>query len=136
MNTNTSRNWVRAGCILVFLMAALQLAYAIYAYLGPTGFSQVRGTTLFDAGDADWVRIYASRTLFIALLIGYLLWVRQFQALAVAALLGMIMPLTDAWLAFQAASESVVVFKHVATAVFLAVTFAVLRRIVVREAAA
>jgi hypothetical protein len=114
-------------------MAALQLVYGLYAYVSPAAFSVTRGTELFAGQDADWVRIYASRTLFIALLIGYLLYAQQFRVLAIASLLGIVMPITDAGLAYQASATNGVVFKHVATAMFLAVTFVVLCVIVRRE---
>jgi hypothetical protein len=122
----------KVGWILVFLMAALQLLYALYAYLDPSAFSLTRGTELFDLGDKDWVRIYASRTLFVGLIVGYLLYARQFKILAMASLLGIVMPVTDALLAYQASADGSVVLKHVATALFLAVTFIVLRTVVRR----
>lgn len=127
---------VRTASVLVFLMAALQLVYGLYAYVSPAAFSVTRGTELFVGQDADWVRIYASRTLFIAMLIGYLLYAQQFRVLAVASLLGIVMPITDGVLAYQASATIGVVFKHVATAVFLAATFVVLCVIVRRENAA
>lgn len=127
---------VRTASVLVFLMAALQLVYGLYAYVSPAAFSATRGTELFVGQDADWVRIYASRTLFIAMLIGYLLYAQQFRVLAVASLLGIVMPITDGVLAYQASATNGVVFKHVATAVFLVATFAVLCVIVRRENAA
>jgi len=120
------------GMILVFLMAGLQLAYALYAFADPAGFSLLRGTELFSVGDSDWIRIYASRTLFIALIIGYLLYRKHFRILAVASLLGAVMPVADAWLAYQAAAGDKVVLKHVATALFLIITFAILRSVVRR----
>lgn len=92
----------------------------------------MRGTELFAAGDSDWIRIYASRTLFIALIIGYLLYRKQFQILAVASLLGTVMPVADAWLAYQASAGDKVILKHVATALFLIITFAILRSVVRR----
>lgn len=122
----------KIAIILVLLMAGLQLAYALFAFADPAGFSLIRGTELFSAGDADWVRIYASRTLFIALIIAYLLFRRQFQALAVASLLGTVMPVADAWLAYQASAGGIVILKHVATAFFLIITFAILRSVVNR----
>ena len=115
------------GMILVLLMAGLQLAYALYAFADPAGFSLLRGTELFAAGDSDWIRIYASRTLFIALIIGYLLYRKHFRILAAASLLGTVMPATDAWLAYQASAGDKVVLRHAATALFLIITFAVLR---------
>jgi len=128
-----ARALVRTASVLVFLMAALQFVYGLYAYLDPAAFSVTRGTELFAGQDADWVRIYASRTLFIALLIGYLLYAQQFRVLAVASLLGVVMPIADAVLAYQASATSGVVLKHVATATFLVVTFVVLCVIVRRE---
>jgi hypothetical protein len=70
--------------------------------------------------------------LFIALIIGYLLYHKQFKILAVASLLGIVMPLTDAWLAYQAAASDKVLLKHVATALFLVVSFVILRSVVRR----
>jgi hypothetical protein len=122
----------KAGFVLVFLMAALQLAYALYAFANPAAFSLTRGTELFAAGDSDWVRIYASRTLFIALIIGYLLYRKQFKILSTASLLGTVMPITDAWLAYQASAGANVLLKHVVTALFLFVTFIILRSVVRR----
>jgi hypothetical protein len=122
----------KAGYVLVFLMAALQLAYALYAFANPAAFSLTRGTELFAAGDSDWVRIYASRTLFIALIIGYLLYRKQFKILSTASLLGTVMPITDAWLAYQASAGANVLLKHVVTALFLFVTFIILRSVVRR----
>ena len=123
---------LKAGWILVFLMAVLQLVYAMYAYVDPASFSITRGTELFDLGDKDWVRIYASRTLFVGLIVGYLLYASQFRILAMASLFGLVMPVTDALLAYQASADTAVILKHVATALFLAVTFIVLRTTVSR----
>ena len=118
------------GYVLVLLMAILQAAYAVYAYFDPAAFADLRGTALQLSGDADWVKIYASRTLFVALIIGFLLYLRNYKILAWAALFGLVMPLTDAWLAYQALASDKVVIKHVITAVYLLVTFFVLRAVV------
>ncbi len=123
----------KAGYVLVFLMAALQFAYAIYAYIDPAAFSAIRGTELFASSDADWIKIYASRTLFISLIIGFLLYSKNFKALAMASLFGIVMPATDALLAYQAQAADKVVFKHIATAAFLVVTFVVLQAVVKRS---
>ena len=123
----------RAGIGLVLLMAMLQAAYAIYAYLDPQAFALLRGTELFVSGDADWVKIYASRTFFVALIIGYLLMIREYKILVWASLFGTVMPATDAFLAYRAGAENVVVYKHVATVVYLLVTFYVLKLVVKNE---
>ena len=123
----------KTGITLVFLMALIQGIYAIYAYMDPQAFSLLRGTELFVSGDADWVKIYASRTLFVALIIGYLLILREYKILVWASLFGTVMPVMDGLLAYQAGAENVVVYKHVATAVYLLITFLVLKRVVKHE---
>ena len=74
-----------------------------------------------------WVKIYGSRTLFITLVLGYLLYVRNYSVLMWCALFGTVMPITDAFLAYEAQAPFKVVFKHIATMVFLLVTFFVLK---------
>jgi hypothetical protein len=127
MKETKSRALLTTGYILVSLMVAVQLVYALYAFADPAAFSLTRGTQLVAPGDSDWVRIYASRTLFIALIVGYLLYLKQFKVLVIASLLGTIMPITDAWLAYQALAGDQVIIKHVATMLFLAVTAIVLK---------
>jgi hypothetical protein len=127
MKETKSRALLTTGYILVSLMVAVQLVYALYAFADPAAFSLTRGTQLVALGDSDWVRIYASRTLFIALIVGYLLYLKQFKVLVIASLLGTIMPITDAWLAYQALAGDQVIIKHVATMLFLAVTAIVLK---------
>ena len=61
------------------------------------------------------------------LIVGYLLYKRQLRLLAAASLFGLVMPITDAWLSYQASASAAVIAKHVATATFLLATFFVLR---------
>jgi hypothetical protein len=123
----------RIGVALVCLMALFQAVYAIYAYLDPQAFALLRGTALFASDDADWVKIYASRTMFVAIIIGFLLIIQEYNILVWASLFGTVMPATDAFLAYQAGAESVVVYKHVATIVYLLITFSVLKIVVKNE---
>jgi Domain of unknown function (DUF4267) len=116
----------KIGITMVLLMALIQAVYAVYAYLDPQAFSLLRGTELFASGDSDWVQIYASRTLFVALIVGVLLLLREYKILIWASLFGTVMPITDAWLAFQAGAENVVVYKHIATLIYLLATSSVL----------
>lgn len=118
--------------ILVLLMTVLQGIYALHAYIDPSAFSVLRGTVLTDIGDADWVRIYASRTLFLALIIGYLLYLQNYNILKWAAIFGLVMPVTDAVLAYHAQAATQVLFKHIGTAGYLLVTFFVLHRLTKR----
>ena len=117
----------KVGVVLVSIMALLQGFYAIFSYLDPAAFAVVRGTELFSQMDSDWVRIYGSRTLFITLVLGYLLYVRNYSVLMWCALFGTVMPITDGFLAYEAQAPINVVFKHIATIIFLLVTFFVLK---------
>ena len=121
------------GFILVLLMVLLQGGYAIYAYIDPASFAILRGTELVVVGDGDWVKIYASRTLFVALIIGYLLFSRNYRILVWASLFGAVMPITDAILAYQAQAPDKVVLKHAVTVVYLLATSFVLQVIVRKQ---
>ena len=116
----------KLGFVLASLMVGLQAFYAFYAYIDPVAFSTLRGTNLFNAADSNWVQIYASRTLFIAFIVGLLLYFRNYKLIALAALFGTIMPITDGWLAFQAEAPLKVAIKHTVTACYLMLTTYVL----------
>ena len=116
-----------AGSALVLIMALLQCFYAVFAYIDPATFSSLRGTELFSEMDSDWIRIYASRTFFITLVLGYLLYSRNYLALMWCALFGTVMPIADGLLAYEAQAPFKIVLKHVATIVYLLITFLVLK---------
>ena len=116
-----------AGSVLVALMAILQGIYAIYAYVDPASFATARGTELVAVGDMDWVRIYASRTLFVSLIIGYLLYLQNYGILKWAAIIGLVMPVTDGFLAYEAHASTQVILKHAATTGYLLATYWVLQ---------
>lgn len=118
---------------LVLLMVFLQTFYALFAFIDPLAFSNIRRTKLVSIEDRDWVVIYASRTLFIALIIGLLLFYKQYQLLIGAALIGIIMPATDGWLAYQAGATLGVIVKHVMTIFYLLITAVVLYFVVTKE---
>lgn len=122
--------------VLVLLMALLQCVYAIYSFVDPASFAILRGTELVVSSDSDWVKIYASRTLFVSLIVGYLLYLRSYKILIYAALFGTVMPLTDAYLAFEAEAPSKVVVKHVVTMAYLLVTALMLKILVKHKSVA
>ena len=123
----------KTGIVLVLLMVLLQGFYGIFAYLDSAAFSNVRGTDLVSALDADWVKIYGSRTIFITLMLGYLLYSRNFLILMWCALFGTVMPITDGFLAYEAQAPIKVVIKHGATVVYLLVIFFVLRKVLTKS---
>ena len=132
--TNKSSRLEKVGFVLVALIVLLQGFYGTFAFIDPEMFSVVRGTELFSGMDADWVAIYGSRTIFITLIFGYLLYTRNYVVLMWGALLGVIMPITDGLLAYEAQAPLKVVAKHVATIVYLLVLFFVLKKVVANKA--
>ena len=116
----------KAGFVLVILMAVLQGIYALLAYWTLESFATIRGTDLVSQEDIDWIIIYASRTLFIALVVGYLAYKRELKLLFWIAVFGMVMPITDAYLAYQADAAFGVIFKHILTLVYLGLTASIL----------
>ena len=122
------------GITLVLLMTILQGFYGIFAYVDPSAFSSIRGTELFSNMDADWVNIYGSRTIFITLIFSYLLYIRHYSILMWGALFGIVMPVTDGILAYQADAPFKVVLKHIITILYLVITFFVLNKLVRKKA--
>jgi hypothetical protein len=118
--------WHSVGFWLALVMGLIQAVYAVRAFVDPEGFAVYRGTALAAVADAEWVRIYASRTLFVALTVGFLLVRRDLASLKWVALLGVVMPLSDALLAHQSGASSAVVGRHVATLAYLLLTFGAL----------
>jgi len=131
---NLSTKLEKLAFILVLLMTLLQVFYGMFAYFDPSTFANVRGTELFSAMDDDWITIYGSRTLFITLVLGYLLYSRNYLVLMWCALFGTIMPITDGFLAYEAQAPAKVVIKHLATILYLVVTFFVLKKLVSKNA--
>jgi hypothetical protein len=123
----------KTGFVLVFLMVLLQSFYALFAIINPQAFAVVRGTELFAVMDADWVVIYGSRTLFISLILAYLLYAKHYAILMWGALFGMVMPIIDGYLAYEAQASAKVIGKHIATVIYLMITSFILRKIVVSK---
>lgn len=132
--TNKSTKLEKVGFVLVALIVLLQGFYGTFAYIDPAMFSVVRGTELYSGLDADWVAIYGSRTIFITLIFGYLLYTRNYAVLMWGALFAMVMPITDGILAYEAQAPFKVVAKHVATILYLLIIFFVLRKVVANKA--
>ena len=131
--SNKKSSLETTGFVLVSLMILVQAFYGVFSFIAPSEFAEVRGTELFSVNDLDWVQIYGSRTLFITLVLSYLLLTRNFLTLMWCALFGLIMPIVDGYLGHQAQASLSVVLKHVATGVYLLVTFIVLKMIVYKK---
>jgi hypothetical protein len=120
--------WRSVGFWMAAVMALVQATYALQAYLDPAAFAAYRGTPITDSNDAIWVHTYGSRTLFVALVVLVLLLRRDLVTLKWAALIGLVMPISDALVAVRAEASLVVVLRHVATGIYLLITFVVLSR--------
>lgn len=117
------QTWRSIGFWMALVMGLLQAFYALQAFADPGAFALYRGTPLVVGGDAGWVHTYASRTLFVALTIGYLLVRRDLVTLRWVALLGLVMPVSDAVIAHNAGAPMSIVARHVGTMVFMMVAF-------------
>ena len=126
---NKSTKLEIVGLVLVALIVLLQGFYGTFAFIDPAKFSAVRGTELFSVMDADWVKIYGSRTIFISLIFDYLLYTRNYIVLMWGALFAVVMPITDGLLAYQAQAPFKVVAKHIVTILYLLIIFFVLKKV-------
>jgi Domain of unknown function (DUF4267) len=117
-------SWKTVGFWLVLAMALLQLFYSCFAFASPVEFASYRGSKL--GYETEWVRIYASRTLFVALVLGLLLSLQEVALLRWISVLGIVMPLSDFVLAYQSSAPSSIIARHLATIIYLVITVGVL----------
>lgn len=131
MNRNSraaAPNWRSVGVWMAAGIALLQGFYALWAFLDPHAVAVYRGGAFAGPEEAMWVQAYASRTLFIALVVALLLWRGEIALLKWVALLGVIMPVSDAWSAIQSDASASDIIRHVATAIYLVLAVAMLAR--------
>jgi hypothetical protein len=107
-------------------IAILQGFYAAWAFVDPQTLAAYRGASIGGPAEAIWAHAYGSRTLFVALVVLLLLRRGDLATLRWAALLGLVMPVSDAWSSIQAAAPHAEIVRHVATAIYLLITFAML----------
>jgi Domain of unknown function (DUF4267) len=113
---------------MVAAMAVLQGFYALQALLNPDMFAASRGTPLAPNGDPAWVLTYASRTIFVALMVALLLARGAMSTLRWVALLALVMPIGDLFIALEMGAPRSILLRHIGTIAYLAITFAVLTR--------
>lgn len=116
----------KIGLGMAVPMAMLQAVNVARVVLDPAGFASYMGAPLVASADASWVAIYAARTAFIALLAAILLIRRDLGALRWMATAALVMPLADAWIAHRVGAPTATVARHLAIALYLGVTAAVL----------
>ena len=120
--------WRTLGYWMATVMAVVQAVYALQAFVDPAGFAAYRGTPITGDAGAMWVHTYGSRTLFVALVVALLLIRGELATLKWVALIGIVMPISDALVAIRAEAPLAVVLRHVATGLYLLITFVVIRR--------
>lgn len=121
--TPKNQIWRSVGFWMAVVMGLLQALYAVQAFVDPSAFAIYRGTPLAAGGDAAWVHAYASRTLFVALCVGYLLVRRDLVTLKWIALFGLVMPVSDAVIAQNSGASISIVARHVGTVIYMIITF-------------
>lgn len=129
----TPRYWRSVGVWMAGAGGLLMLVNAGRAFADPDGFARYLGLPLAAGGDAGLVHVYGLRALFIGLLVGTLLLLRERGVLWIVAAVAIVMPLGDAWLTSQAGAPSLTVGRHLAIAIFLGVTAMMLRRDAARD---
>lgn len=107
-------------------IALLQGFYAAWAFVDPQAVAAYRGSSLEGDAAALWVHTYGSRTLFIALVVLFLLRRGDLPTLKWVTLFGLVMPMSDAWSAMHSADPDAGLVRHILTAVYLLLTFAML----------
>jgi hypothetical protein len=120
--------WRASGYWLALFMALLQAAYAVQAFVDPRALADFRGMSADDPASIGWIYVYGSRTLFVALVVMVLLVRRDLATLRWVAIVGVLMPLGDALVALRTEAPMAIVLRHVVTAIYLLVTFALLTR--------
>lgn len=116
------------GIWMVVAIALLQGFYAVWAFVDPQAVASYRGGSLEGDSAVLWVHAYGSRTLFIALVVLLLLRQGDLATLKWVTLFGLVMPISDAWSAMHSANPEAGIMRHVLTAAYLLLTFAMLAR--------
>ena len=119
-------SWAKPSSWLVALMGVFMLANTVRALADPAGFAAYMGLPLTDPANHAFVQVYALRALFLGLCALGLLWRGETRALALFAFAVIVMPVGDAILTASNGAAPLIVARHGATAIVLAVTAALL----------
>jgi predicted small integral membrane protein len=112
----------RFGVALAAGMAVYMMYNAIQAWTDPQAFAMRLGLSAAAAEAEDWVRIYALRAAFIALLLAGLTLARLWRALFLLSVAALVMPLGDAWLTYSAGAPAGTFGRHLAVAAVVALS--------------
>lgn len=110
------------GFWMAVIIAVMMAFNAWQAFTDPAGFATRFGLAGAADDDPGFVRVYASRALFLALVTAVLLALRQFRALGWFALVAVVMPVADAVQVSAAGGPQLIVVRHGFIATYLLVT--------------
>ncbi len=111
--------WRSLAVWLTALIAAMMAFNAWQAFADPAGFAARFGLVGAADADAGFVRVYAARALFLALVTAVLLGLRQFRALGWFAGVAVVMPIADAALVSAAGGPGSIILRHTIIAIYL-----------------
>jgi Domain of unknown function (DUF4267) len=123
-----SSPWRSVGVWMAVLIALLMALNTWRAASNPAAFVRYFGIEAAADAHPAFVYVYASRAFFLGAITAVLLWKRQFAGLALFAGVAILMPIADAILVAWSGGNSAIVARHLATALYLAVTAFLLHR--------
>jgi Domain of unknown function (DUF4267) len=126
--------WRSVGVWMSALIMAMMFVNAVRAISDPKGFAAYYGLAGSADGDPAFVYVYASRAFFLAAATAVFLVAKQWRALMLFALAAIVMPVCDALQVAIAQGQPMVVARHLAIAVYLALTAFFLNRLISRSA--
>jgi hypothetical protein len=118
---NSAEFWSKPGVWIAVAGGLLMAINAVRSLSKPVPFATYLGLPLAHEGDADMVRVYGLRALFIGLAVSALLIMRDVPALAALMLTAVVMPVGDAVLTAKANAPRATVIRHVVIASVLLV---------------
>lgn len=113
----------RIGYVLAAVLALYMAFNTLRALAQPAKFAAYLGSPLHDPRDTGFVLVYAFRAAFLALFVGALVVLGDIRALRLLALVGIIMPLGDAWLTSRQGGGVSFALRHLAVAAVLILTW-------------
>jgi hypothetical protein len=118
---NSFEFWSKPGVWIATLGGLLMAVNALRSLTAPVPFATYLGLPLVHDGDADMVRVYGLRALFIGLAVAALLVMRDTPALAALMFAAVVMPIGDAILTAKAKAPKATVIRHAVIAILLLV---------------
>lgn len=108
----TTAFWQMPGVWIATVGAAFMTLNTFRALANPVGFAVYMGLPLVAENDANWVRVYALRALFVAISLAGLLAIQDVKALTIIAFSAVVMAFGDAILTSKSGASRATVVRH------------------------